>query len=133
MEFDWLIESAFYVWDSTSECLPHVGRPVEVLLEDCLDVGEVGVIPDQVTQIETVDHPEIDLCVTDVDHLEILWKILAENDRTTHNLACHHHNVTYVHWKKNVLINMDKLHGTNLGSKNLREMLDNQGEQSLKN
>ena len=83
-----------------SECLPHVGGPAEVLLEDCLDVGEVGVIPDQVTQVETVDHPEIDLGVTDVDHLEISWKILAENDRTTHNLACHHHHVTYVHLKR---------------------------------
>ena len=79
---------------------PHVGRPVEVLLEDCLDVGEVGVIPDLVTQIETVDHSEIDLCVTDVDHLEISWKILAENDRTTHNLSCHPHHVTYVHLKR---------------------------------
>ena len=65
--------------------LPHVRGPEKVLLEDCLDVGEVGVVPDQVTQVEAVDHPEIDLCVTDVDHLEILWRILAEIDRTTHS------------------------------------------------
>lgn len=69
-------------------------------------MGEVGVVPDQVTQVEAVDHPEIVLCVTDVDHLEILWKILAENDRTTHNQTCQQKgcsmlHVTYVHLKEN--------------------------------
>ena len=64
--------------------LPHVRGPEKVLLEDCLDVGDVGVVPDQVTQVEAVDHPEIDLCVTDVDQVAFLWRILAEIDRTTH-------------------------------------------------
>ena len=66
---------------------PHVRWPKEVLLEDCPDVGYVGVVIDQVTKVEAVNHSEIDLSVTNVDHLKILWEILAETYRTTHHSA----------------------------------------------
>ena len=71
--------------------LPHIWGPQKVLLEDCLDVGQVGVITDQVGQVEALDHAEVDLYVTQitqVTHLKIARNSLAEINGTTHNPVC---------------------------------------------
>ena len=64
--------------------LPHIWGPQKVLLEDCLYVGQVGVITDQVGQVEALDHAEVDLHVTQITHVthlkiaRILWLKLME-------------------------------------------------------